>query len=158
MRGESVRANFDEENPYAQISSGLLVQADEGIPPPVVDLIGVIYRNLPRFLKTTTHATPAVACGKLLLLVSHYDARHTQALLSADVAVPTQTNPVDALTKPAGAQGKLSQLVTTCVIDAFSKRRRMQHQQLHVGNSYCWFLTMTQGTRKRYYQQLVTPI
>ncbi|KZV43726.1 hypothetical protein F511_18842 [Dorcoceras hygrometricum] len=30
-----------------QISSGLLVQADEGIPPPVVDLIGVIYRNLP---------------------------------------------------------------------------------------------------------------
>ncbi|KZV06669.1 acyl-CoA dehydrogenase-related protein [Dorcoceras hygrometricum] len=38
---------FDEENPSAQISSGLLVQADEGIPPPVVDLIGVIYRNLP---------------------------------------------------------------------------------------------------------------
>ncbi|KZV53536.1 tobamovirus multiplication protein 2A [Dorcoceras hygrometricum] len=38
---------FDEENPTAQISSGLLVQADEGIPPPVVDLIGVIYRNLP---------------------------------------------------------------------------------------------------------------
>ncbi|KZV16157.1 dystroglycan-like [Dorcoceras hygrometricum] len=38
---------FDEENPSAQISSGFLVQADEGIPPPVVDLIGVIYRNLP---------------------------------------------------------------------------------------------------------------
>ncbi|KZV40628.1 hypothetical protein F511_23424 [Dorcoceras hygrometricum] len=38
---------FDEKNPSAQISSGLLVQADEGIPPPVVDLIGVIYRNLP---------------------------------------------------------------------------------------------------------------
>ncbi|KZV53518.1 hypothetical protein F511_38986 [Dorcoceras hygrometricum] len=38
---------FVEENPSVQISSGLLVQADEGIPPPVVDLIGVIYRNLP---------------------------------------------------------------------------------------------------------------
>ncbi|KZV22498.1 hypothetical protein F511_19938 [Dorcoceras hygrometricum] len=38
---------FDEENPSTQISSGLLVQADEGIPPLVVDLIGVIYRNLP---------------------------------------------------------------------------------------------------------------
>ncbi|KZV50750.1 sphingoid long-chain bases kinase 2, mitochondrial-like [Dorcoceras hygrometricum] len=38
---------FDEENPSVQISSGLLVQADEGILPPIVDLIGVIYRNLP---------------------------------------------------------------------------------------------------------------
>ncbi|KZV31309.1 putative receptor-like protein kinase [Dorcoceras hygrometricum] len=37
---------LDEENPSAQISSGLLVQADEGIPSPVVDLDD-IYRRLP---------------------------------------------------------------------------------------------------------------
>ncbi|KZV29030.1 LRR receptor-like serine/threonine-protein kinase EFR [Dorcoceras hygrometricum] len=48
LRFAGIRSGqFDEENPSAQISSGLLVQADEGIPPPVVDLIGVIYRNLP---------------------------------------------------------------------------------------------------------------
>ncbi|KZV41286.1 hypothetical protein F511_39625 [Dorcoceras hygrometricum] len=44
---EIVPAKFDEENPSAQISSGLLVQADEGIPSPVVDLIDDIYRRLP---------------------------------------------------------------------------------------------------------------
>ncbi|KZV27803.1 Tau class glutathione S-transferase [Dorcoceras hygrometricum] len=38
---------FDEENPSVKISSGLLVQADEGVSHPVVDLIGVNYRNLP---------------------------------------------------------------------------------------------------------------
>ncbi|KZV34327.1 hypothetical protein F511_35504 [Dorcoceras hygrometricum] len=38
---------FDEENPSVQISSGLIVQADEGVSHPVVDLIGVIYRSLP---------------------------------------------------------------------------------------------------------------
>ncbi|KZV54741.1 hypothetical protein F511_08058 [Dorcoceras hygrometricum] len=38
---------FDEENPSTQISSGLLVQADEGVSYSVVDLIGVIYRSLP---------------------------------------------------------------------------------------------------------------
>ncbi|KZV15673.1 hypothetical protein F511_32301 [Dorcoceras hygrometricum] len=37
---------FDEENPSVQISSGLLVQADEGVSYSVVDLIGVIYRNI----------------------------------------------------------------------------------------------------------------
>ncbi|KZV25030.1 plasma membrane ATPase 1-like [Dorcoceras hygrometricum] len=45
--GKSFPANLDEENPSAQISSGLLVQADEGVSHPVVDLIGVIYRSLP---------------------------------------------------------------------------------------------------------------
>ncbi|KZV28572.1 hypothetical protein F511_38859 [Dorcoceras hygrometricum] len=45
-----------------------------------------------RFLKTTTHATPAVACGKHLLLVSHYDARHTQALLSAAASQQEESN------------------------------------------------------------------
>ncbi|KZV31861.1 hypothetical protein F511_30063 [Dorcoceras hygrometricum] len=44
---EIVPAKFDEENPSAPISSGLLVQADEGIPYPVVDLIDDIYRRLP---------------------------------------------------------------------------------------------------------------
>ncbi|KZV40526.1 hypothetical protein F511_22365 [Dorcoceras hygrometricum] len=39
---------FDEENPSAHISSRLLVQGDEGVSYPVVDRIGVIYRNLPR--------------------------------------------------------------------------------------------------------------
>ncbi|KZV06561.1 putative receptor-like protein kinase [Dorcoceras hygrometricum] len=38
---------LNEENPSVQISSGLLVQADEGIPSPVVDLIDDIYRSLP---------------------------------------------------------------------------------------------------------------
>ncbi|KZV31171.1 hypothetical protein F511_05644 [Dorcoceras hygrometricum] len=44
---EFVPANLDEENPSAPISSGLLVQADEGIPSPVMDLIDDIYRRLP---------------------------------------------------------------------------------------------------------------
>ncbi|KZV58131.1 hypothetical protein F511_36389 [Dorcoceras hygrometricum] len=44
---ESVPAKLDEENPFAQISSCLLVQGDEGDSYPVVDRIGVIYRNLP---------------------------------------------------------------------------------------------------------------
>ncbi|KZV14084.1 acyl-CoA dehydrogenase-related protein [Dorcoceras hygrometricum] len=42
-----VSGQFDEENPSVQISSGLLVQADEGVLNPVVDLIGVNYRSLP---------------------------------------------------------------------------------------------------------------
>ncbi|KZV31894.1 hypothetical protein F511_41284 [Dorcoceras hygrometricum] len=45
--GKLFPANLDEENPSAPISSGLLVQADEGIPSPVVDLIDDIYRHLP---------------------------------------------------------------------------------------------------------------
>ncbi|KZV58305.1 hypothetical protein F511_01156 [Dorcoceras hygrometricum] len=45
--GKLFPANLDEENPSALISSGLLVQADEGIPFPVVDLIDDIYRRLP---------------------------------------------------------------------------------------------------------------
>ncbi|KZV28165.1 hypothetical protein F511_13188 [Dorcoceras hygrometricum] len=38
---------LDEENPSVLISSGLLVQADEGVSLPVVDLIDAIYRRLP---------------------------------------------------------------------------------------------------------------
>ncbi|KZV50100.1 hypothetical protein F511_18083 [Dorcoceras hygrometricum] len=45
--GKLFPAKFDEENPSAQISSGLLVQADKGIPSPIVDLIDDIYRRLP---------------------------------------------------------------------------------------------------------------
>ncbi|KZV31854.1 hypothetical protein F511_33067 [Dorcoceras hygrometricum] len=37
---------LDEENPSVQISSGLLVQADEGVSFLVVDRIGVFYRSL----------------------------------------------------------------------------------------------------------------
>ncbi|KZV23073.1 mitochondrial ribosome-associated GTPase 1 [Dorcoceras hygrometricum] len=37
---------YFEENPSAPISSGLIVQADEGVSLPVVDLIDVIYRRL----------------------------------------------------------------------------------------------------------------
>ncbi|KZV14083.1 phosphoenolpyruvate carboxylase 2-like [Dorcoceras hygrometricum] len=44
---EIVPAKFDEENPSTPISSGLLVQADEGVSHPVVDLIDDIYRRLP---------------------------------------------------------------------------------------------------------------
>ncbi|KZV16309.1 knotted1 induced1 [Dorcoceras hygrometricum] len=44
---EFVSANLDEENPSAPISSGLLVQADEGVSHLVVDLIDVVYRHLP---------------------------------------------------------------------------------------------------------------
>ncbi|KZV16231.1 beta subunit of RNA polymerase [Dorcoceras hygrometricum] len=39
---------FDEENPFMQNSSVLLVQADEGVSVLVVDRIGDIYRSLPR--------------------------------------------------------------------------------------------------------------
>ncbi|KZV54301.1 hypothetical protein F511_25672 [Dorcoceras hygrometricum] len=38
---------LDEENPSALISSGLLVQADERVSYPVMDLIDVVYRHLP---------------------------------------------------------------------------------------------------------------
>ncbi|KZV58000.1 hypothetical protein F511_44043 [Dorcoceras hygrometricum] len=44
---EICSGQFDEENPSAQISSGLLVQVDEGVSYSVVDLIGVIYHSLP---------------------------------------------------------------------------------------------------------------
>ncbi|KZV53513.1 hypothetical protein F511_41069 [Dorcoceras hygrometricum] len=50
---KSFPANLDEENPSVQISSVLLVQADEGIPSPVVDLIDgstATYREEPAFL------------------------------------------------------------------------------------------------------------
>ncbi|KZV18439.1 hypothetical protein F511_21027 [Dorcoceras hygrometricum] len=39
---------FDEENPFVQNSSVLLVQADEGVSVLVVNRIGDIYRSLPR--------------------------------------------------------------------------------------------------------------
>ncbi|KZV20795.1 hypothetical protein F511_45045 [Dorcoceras hygrometricum] len=47
-RRKSVSGQFDEENPFVLISSGLLVQPDEGVSDLVVDRIGVNYRNLPR--------------------------------------------------------------------------------------------------------------
>ncbi|KZT76179.1 hypothetical protein F511_46796 [Dorcoceras hygrometricum] len=47
LRWKIVSGQFDEENPSAQFSSRLLVQGDEGVSYPVVDRIGVIYRNLP---------------------------------------------------------------------------------------------------------------
>ncbi|KZV55557.1 hypothetical protein F511_31452 [Dorcoceras hygrometricum] len=40
-------SQLDEENPSGLISSGLLVQADEGVSHPVMDLIDVVYRHLP---------------------------------------------------------------------------------------------------------------
>ncbi|KZV29292.1 hypothetical protein F511_30486 [Dorcoceras hygrometricum] len=45
---ENCSGQLDKENPSVPISSGLLVQADEGVSYPVVDLIDVIYRSLPR--------------------------------------------------------------------------------------------------------------
>ncbi|KZV20940.1 transcription factor GAMYB-like [Dorcoceras hygrometricum] len=54
---------FDEENPSAQISSGLLVQADEGVSNSVVDLIGVItavYREVPFSLRNRSE--PGTSC------------------------------------------------------------------------------------------------
>ncbi|KZV50427.1 hypothetical protein F511_09485 [Dorcoceras hygrometricum] len=44
---ENYSGQLDEENPSAPILSGLLVQADEGVSHPVVDLIDVVYRHLP---------------------------------------------------------------------------------------------------------------
>ncbi|KZV13772.1 hypothetical protein F511_45060 [Dorcoceras hygrometricum] len=44
---EIIPAKFDEDNPSVPISSGLIVQADEGVLHPVVDLIEDIYRRLP---------------------------------------------------------------------------------------------------------------
>ncbi|KZV40410.1 hypothetical protein F511_42520 [Dorcoceras hygrometricum] len=51
---EIFSGQFDEENPFVQISSVLLVQADEGVSFLVMDRIGDFYRSLPRragFLK-----------------------------------------------------------------------------------------------------------
>ncbi|KZV57441.1 hypothetical protein F511_35002 [Dorcoceras hygrometricum] len=47
LRRKIVSGQFDEENPFVQISSVLLVQADEGVSFLVVDRIGDFYRNLP---------------------------------------------------------------------------------------------------------------
>ncbi|KZV55621.1 hypothetical protein F511_32190 [Dorcoceras hygrometricum] len=47
-RRKFVSGQLDEENPFVQNSSVLLVQADEGVSVLVVDRIGDIYRNLPR--------------------------------------------------------------------------------------------------------------
>ncbi|KZV53956.1 hypothetical protein F511_43215 [Dorcoceras hygrometricum] len=47
LRRKIVSGQFDEENPSAQISSRLLVQGDKGVSYPIMDRIGVIYRNLP---------------------------------------------------------------------------------------------------------------
>ncbi|KZV19724.1 hypothetical protein F511_34953 [Dorcoceras hygrometricum] len=52
---------FDEKNPSVQILSGLLVQADEGVSYPVVDLIGIIYRSLPS--RRPKHHRTSTACG-----------------------------------------------------------------------------------------------
>ncbi|KZV33748.1 hypothetical protein F511_12318 [Dorcoceras hygrometricum] len=52
--GKLVSGQLDVENPFVLISSGLLVQPDEGVSDLVMDRIGVNYRNLPRragFLK-----------------------------------------------------------------------------------------------------------
>ncbi|KZV22819.1 ATP binding protein [Dorcoceras hygrometricum] len=46
--GKIVSGQFDEENPFVQISSVLLVQSDEGVSFLVVDRIGDFYRNLPK--------------------------------------------------------------------------------------------------------------
>ncbi|KZV40565.1 hypothetical protein F511_35407 [Dorcoceras hygrometricum] len=46
--GKLVSGQLDVENPFVLISSGLLVQPDEGVSDLVVDRIGVNYRNLPR--------------------------------------------------------------------------------------------------------------
>ncbi|KZV43209.1 hypothetical protein F511_28110 [Dorcoceras hygrometricum] len=43
-----VSGQFDEENPFVQILSVLLVQADKGVSFLVVDRIGDLYRNLSR--------------------------------------------------------------------------------------------------------------
>ncbi|KZV38431.1 hypothetical protein F511_41231 [Dorcoceras hygrometricum] len=47
-RRKFVSGQLDEENPFGQNSSVLLVQADEGVSVLVVDRIGDIYRSLPR--------------------------------------------------------------------------------------------------------------
>ncbi|KZV13634.1 hypothetical protein F511_45198 [Dorcoceras hygrometricum] len=46
--GKLVSGQLDVENPFVLISSGILVQPDEGVSDLVVDRIGVNYRNLPR--------------------------------------------------------------------------------------------------------------
>ncbi|KZV29241.1 hypothetical protein F511_36369 [Dorcoceras hygrometricum] len=47
-RRKFVSGQLDEENPFVQNSSVLLVQADEGVLVLVMDRIGDIYRSLPR--------------------------------------------------------------------------------------------------------------
>ncbi|KZV48128.1 hypothetical protein F511_20509 [Dorcoceras hygrometricum] len=66
---------FDEENPFVQNSSVLLVQADEGVSFLVVDRIGDIYRSLPRradVIVTTVgarHKCQQVIVSRLLFYV-----------------------------------------------------------------------------------------
>ncbi|KZV48599.1 hypothetical protein F511_27918 [Dorcoceras hygrometricum] len=58
-----------EEYPFVLISSGLLVQPDEGVSNLVVDRIGVNYRNLPRragFLKHRLE--PGTSASKVAIL------------------------------------------------------------------------------------------
>ncbi|KZV17861.1 hypothetical protein F511_34204 [Dorcoceras hygrometricum] len=71
LRRKIVSGQLDEENPFVQNSSVLLVQADEGVLVLVVDRIGDIYRNLPRradVIVTTVGARHKCQQEKLLVL------------------------------------------------------------------------------------------
>ncbi|KZV30036.1 hypothetical protein F511_19262 [Dorcoceras hygrometricum] len=86
--GKSFPANLDDKNPSTPISSGLLVQVDEGIPSPVVDLIEIstaAYREVPFSLRNRSEPGTScqqrsnlkrpmnvIACCFIVLIVSRY--------------------------------------------------------------------------------------
>ncbi|KZV18762.1 hypothetical protein F511_13035 [Dorcoceras hygrometricum] len=88
---------FDEENPSVQISSGLLVQAYEGVPYSVMDLIGVIYRSLPIEIKTLKLAARMPPCA------AAPSPRRAQ-LCTLDARLPREERPRVAATGCADEQ------------------------------------------------------
>ncbi|KZV58130.1 hypothetical protein F511_36812 [Dorcoceras hygrometricum] len=71
-RHKCQQVQLDEENPFVQNSSVLLVQAYEGVSALVVDRIGDIYRNLPRradVIVTTVGARHKCQQDKLVVLL-----------------------------------------------------------------------------------------
>ncbi|KZV52900.1 splicing factor 3B subunit 1-like [Dorcoceras hygrometricum] len=75
---------YFEENSSAPISSGLLVQVDEGVSLPVVDLIDVIYRRLPskNKIREASRRAAAMCGGDHHVARALWHARHHHALVA----------------------------------------------------------------------------
>ncbi|KZV36033.1 hypothetical protein F511_31456 [Dorcoceras hygrometricum] len=87
--GKIVSGQFDEENPFVQISSVLLVQADEGVSFLIMDRIGDFYRSLPRkadVIVTTVGARHKCQQGS----GADPDTQHTAAQIAQLVATTVE--------------------------------------------------------------------
>ncbi|KZV21591.1 dystroglycan-like [Dorcoceras hygrometricum] len=110
---------LDEENPSALISSGLLVQADEGVSLPVVDMIDVIYHRLPlkSIKQDFDRGRRPPPCAAALLLLTRMRAR--DGALAAHVARPMGAVMRKPLrTRRAGQLLLLHATVANCAIVA----------------------------------------